>query len=236
MPEPPGSMSSLDDLEEYLASARILNLARNPARGAHQSYLAVLEGGVGVIIKPEDEGPGGEEGPVVVRREVAGWRVARELDWADLVSTTVLREVESFISGQSVMASVQVVWPRVVQPPPLPDDFADVDVCRAAVFDVIVRATDRSHNWIGFETEPGEPPGLGLIDHGHAFNDSRVFRSAFAQLKEGEPVPDDVRERVRAFIDRGPSTILADLLEDSELERVIERARRVVTERVLILP
>jgi hypothetical protein len=41
--------------------------------GAHQSYLAILSGGVGVLAKPEDEIA---DGGIVVRREAAAWEVA----------------------------------------------------------------------------------------------------------------------------------------------------------------
>jgi len=44
----------LDDLANYVASARVLSDWAFDKHGAHQSYLLVLEGGVGVLAKPED--------------------------------------------------------------------------------------------------------------------------------------------------------------------------------------
>jgi hypothetical protein len=108
-------MPELDQLASYIRTARIVSELTFDQHGAHQSYLLVLEGGVGVLAKPEDEI---NLGDVLVRREVAGWLVACMLGWPDLVAATVLRTIRSFKTGVQVAASLQVLWPFPERIPP----------------------------------------------------------------------------------------------------------------------
>lgn len=173
----------LDDLERFLGSAPLLSRSDNPSHGAHMSYLGILEGGVGVLLKPEDALA---EGPAMVRREVAAWLLARELGWPDLVAATVLRQIDSPTSpGSWVHASVQVLWPDNSPGMPI-SSFPAEDITRAAVFDVLVKQSDRAGgNWLGVPSDPSATR-LKLIDHGYAFDVSRGWGSAFITHCSGD--------------------------------------------------
>jgi len=209
----------LDDLERYLHAAPMLHASTNAAGGAHPSYLAILEGGTGVLVKPADAVDGGE---VMAKREAAAWVLARELGWPELVSTTVLREINSFVSEDVVFASVQVLWPNNQPGTPL-DDLPDEDVARAALFDGLVFQSDRHpNNWLGVPKDGGRQH-LKLIDHGYAFDTTRGFQSPFFDRLRGQALSDDSRqalERVRA---PRHSQALEDLLPEDELTSFFDR-------------
>src|SRR5438128_7465841 len=94
----------LDDLEHYLQQAAVLEVAEPQLGGAHgQKVRLLLEGGVPALAKPE---AGIADGPRVVRREVAAWILSRELQAADMVACTVLREDVPLLDGTRGVASV----------------------------------------------------------------------------------------------------------------------------------
>jgi len=217
--------TALTHLETYLQTARVLHASTFPTEEghAHPSYLVVLEGGVGVLAKPEDEIG---DGQVLVRREVGAWIVAREMGWLDLVSTTVLRPMKSPKHGAMVDASFQIVWPNPLPNAPL-ETFDDEDVWRAAVFDFLVHQTDRGgHNWLAVPG-PGEGhfPQLKLTDHGYAFDESRGnAQSTFLDAKRGEEVPFDALEAVRRLRARLPSSEVSDHMTMEVIDQVTGRA------------
>ena len=124
-----------------------------------------------------------------MRYEAAAWVLAKGLGWTDLVATTVLRETDAFPDvDEEVTTSLQVLWPGFELDANL-DQFPDEDIWRAALFDVLIFHTDRTHNW-------GAVPGHGqkrlkLIDHGYAFREwaGREFASSFANAKAGRRFP-----------------------------------------------
>src|SRR5436309_2912045 len=113
--------------------------------GGHpSSFLVVLEGGVGALAKLETVGG---DAPQMIRRERAAWVLARLLGWQEMVAATVLRDVPVPAGGHG-HASVQVLWPTndvgVAE-----DAFPEEDQWRAAIFDALIRATDRhAGNWL----------------------------------------------------------------------------------------
>ncbi len=117
-----------EDLQRVLSSAPILDVAAWAAHGAHRSFRLILEGGIGALAKPED---GIQDGPTLVRREVAGWLIARELGWHDMLATTVLRTIPSPDTGGEVAASR---WPDCL-PDADPSHFSDEEIWQAAVFE-----------------------------------------------------------------------------------------------------
>ena|SRR5579859_1601341 len=66
------SNGEFDALEHYLSTASFVSSWTFPHPRQHRSYVLVLEGGVGVLAKPEDA-PGLPAAPAMVRREVAAW-------------------------------------------------------------------------------------------------------------------------------------------------------------------
>jgi hypothetical protein len=225
----------LDDLANYVASARVLSDWAFDKHGAHQSYLLVLEGGVGVLAKPEDEIQ--NVGSVLVRREVAAWIVARLLGWPDLIAVTVLRQLRSFKTGNPVAASLQVLWPFPEWLPAvttLPDD----DVWQAAVFDAVVHHSDRSNNnWLGV---PGAGRGaqarLRLCDHGYGFEPGLAAPSSdFYRAKLGEALPTMVVAALKSLHSGLPGA-LQGLLPDPELAGVRERTEFLLSKNELRFP
>lgn len=223
-------MEGLEKLEVYLREARIL-AATFPNQGAHPSYRLLLEGGVGALAKPASTAP--EDGAAMVRYEVAGWVIARDLGWSDLVATTVLRSIDVLPEQEETEASVQVLWPGF-QVDADRSQFSDKDIWRAAIFDTLILHSDRTHNW-GAVTEHGSPR-LKLIDHGYAFRASRPFQSSFAQDKTGQPLPDELVGPLETFLGACDEGQLADLLEEDVLEEMVARGRTLVETAVLSLP
>jgi len=228
-------MEGPDDLEEYLRTARILDVSAPPGSGAHPSYRVTLEGGVSTLAKPAHKAP--EEGAAMVRYEVAGWAVARDMGWGDLVATTVLRSTDQFPEvEEDVETSLQVLWPQFT----FMGDMAalsDDDVWRAAVLDVLSLHSDRGGNNWGTVPHFGAPR-LKLIDHGYAFRawPNRPFASAFADARKDQEIPEEHTESLSAFLDTEHPQLQHDLLEPEVFEELLERGRSLVETGVLELP
>jgi hypothetical protein len=107
-------------LDEYLRSAPPLHsLTVPPGGGGHAAKVGIaLEGGGAVLAKLDSGAP--YEGEMI-RREAAAWVVACAMGWPDLMPATVLRSVDW--QGRHYEASVQMLWPHVIQPPPRVVDF-----------------------------------------------------------------------------------------------------------------
>lgn len=227
-------MPELDQLASYMRTARIVSELTFDQHGAHQSYLLVLEGGVGVLAKPEDEI---NLGDVLVRREVAGWLVARMLGWPDLVAATVLRTIRSFKTGVQVAASLQVLWPFPERIPPL-GTFSDEDVWQAATFDAVVRHNDRrNNNWLAVpRPNTGAQPRVRLVDHGYAFDPGLGPPSSdFYLARHGQPLPPFVTAALQALQGALPAD-LQGLLPDPELVGVRERTEHLLRKLALAFP
>ncbi|HLY86824.1 MAG TPA: hypothetical protein VKO84_10030, partial [Gaiellaceae bacterium] len=72
-----GDTESSASLERYLSTARPIQAFRHSMGGGGHpdSFLAVLEGGVTVLAKPETSEPTGQ----MARREAAAWVIAKAL-------------------------------------------------------------------------------------------------------------------------------------------------------------
>ena len=222
--------SELDRVEHYLSSAPVLDVAAWGRHGAHRSFRFILRGGIGVLVKPEDTI---NDGPRLVRREVAAWVLARELGWPEIMSVTALRAVESPDTGAEVQASVQVLWPDV-QPDADAGGFSDEDTTRAAVFDFVVGHSDRGgHNWLALPGG-GHPPQLKLIDHGYAFPDGiDAPNSTFFVMHEGDQLAEETIRTLGRLDDPRMGLALAGLLTQSEMAAVHERAQHLRNYRIL---
>jgi hypothetical protein len=221
----------LEDLEDYLRQARILDVGEFAEHGGHKSFRFILEGGVGALAKPAHTAPG-PDASWVVRYEVAGWMVARDLGWTDLVATTVLRETDLFPGHTALVeTSVQVLWPsfdRVADP----SQFEDHDLWRAALIDRLILHTDRAHNNWGAVPGHGRPR-LKLIDHGLAFGTAGAANSTFVEAKRGQEVPGEIRHEISEFLDHCEESELRDFLPDSGLKALLDRGRLIVETGVL---
>jgi hypothetical protein len=210
----------LDELETYLVRSPILYAAAHAMGGGGHpsSFVAALEGGVGVLVKTADASG---EAPAMCRREAAAWRLARALGWPEMVAATVIREVPSLGSGAPVEASVQILWP-MNQPGVSEDEFSEEDLWRAAVIDALVRSTDRHPaNWLGVPLDAaGGRRQLKLIDHGHAFDLTRGLQAPFYLGRRGQGLPDWASEAVDRLRDVG---FLASHLNDEENEAFVQR-------------
>jgi hypothetical protein len=228
--------TSLSRFETYLKTASILGTYVWPHRSSYPSYLLVLEGGVGVIAKPEDEH---QEGPIICRREAAAWVVAREMGWGDLVSTTVLRRLISNVGLAQTIASLQVAWPMAGTADA--SAFSAEDCWRAAVFDAVVRNDDRGgpSNWLAIprvDLGVTNEPMLKLPDHGYAFRPGvEAPNSVFFTDRAGQQIPDGPMEALRRLAGRLGASEIGDLLPMDMVEGVLERVERLVTGQVLQL-
>jgi hypothetical protein len=231
----PPMQNPLDLLEEHLSRARIDRMWDNSGGGGHPSLRIQFRGGVHVVAKPDDRG---ENGSVMVRAEAAAWRIARVLNWTDLMAATVLRPIA--IDGRGTReSSAMVSWPQWTfcpEPSTLPED----EVLRGAVYDVVIQHTDRGwNNWLGVSTEAGTDPHLRLIDHGHAFGQfpQRVFGSTLFEVKEGADLADGIREALQRLADDGEDEHgLLELLPAPNVEAVRGRAKRLAESGRLELP
>lgn len=183
-------------LEDYIRTARIVVQGPLHRGGGHpDKQLAVLEGGIGVVVKIAVAGDPVKQAQV--RAERAAALLASALGWDDLVPATVFRVVESLASDDYVSASVQVVWPmfmpaveRGVSALSLPDE----EIWRVALFDALALNTDRhGGNWGTIEGLDQHPR---LIDHGHAFDAAVSGGFDFINLRRNAQIPDEYRERL----------------------------------------
>lgn len=222
---------TLDQLADYLRRADILHAGTFPIQGASRNYLVILEGGVGVLAKPEDEND-----PQFVRREVAAWEVSRLLGWADMVSVTVLRTIPSFVGTTQVTASVQVLWPD--NQPDIDLGFSDRDVWRAAAFDAVVLQTDRDgHNWLAVLARDQRTPGLKLVDHAYAFGlDISEPSSTFFRARHGQQLPVRVSTDLRSLVQGLAGSSISNLLGQAATDAIRDRTQALLRSGRLQLP
>lgn len=149
---------------------------REPLQGGiNHSFIVHLEDGSKAVWKPaKGEGANVKSGKRQFRkgvpegeqykREAAAYAIAEAIGMADLVPTTVLREIDGEVGSAQAYADL-------AKPAKLERNLAkrfdgDADLARAAAFDYLIGNMDRhAGNWmIDVETSR-----LVLIDHGFAF-------------------------------------------------------------------
>jgi hypothetical protein len=220
---------AIEDLERYISTADIESTLAWPLRGAHPSYMLVLVGGVSVLAKPADEAPSGAG---MSKHETAGWVLARELGWYDLIAVTVMREIPSRKNvGTNTAASLQVIWPANDKGPAL-TALTKEDIIRAAILDMLMVHGDRhNQNYLAVPpTGSGVQPRLKLVDHGYAFT-ANDTGSPFYQAVRGQPLEEPYFSRLQGLDPNRLKTALDGLLEPGELTALLDRLRHLVTTR-----
>jgi hypothetical protein len=226
--------TSLDDLEAYLRDAPIQRVwvgIPGPGGGHPNKRRLELAGGVYALAKLGDD----DNGLRMVRCETAAWKLARLLEWDDLMAATVLREINLEDVGR-VWASLQVIWPSFEWVAPL-DRFPPEVIERAAAFDVITRMSDRSNNnWLGV-APPGEVQALKLIDHGHALTGQGAVGSSIVQAAQGAPeLADETVMTLQRLAEEALISRLGDLVPPAVSADIAGRARLLAEAGRLILP
>ncbi len=155
------------------------------------------------------------------RREVAAYRVARELGWPR-VPPTLLREGPEGIGSVQLFMEFDPEQHYFTLQHRHPDTFRDV-----ALFDVVINNADRKagHCLLGTDGE------VFLIDHGTCFNQEAKLRSVIWDYM-GEPIPaarvGDLEDLLTSMRD-GPLDIeLAELLSPEEREAMRRRLSELI--------
>ena len=104
---------------------------------------------------------------------------------------------------------MQVLWPTnevgIAE-----DAFPDDDRWRAAIFDALVRATDRhAGNWLAVPRAGEGQQRLKLIDHGHAFDLARGVQTPFYVSRRGQDIPQEYIDALEALDLAGIEDLLA---------------------------
>jgi hypothetical protein len=204
------------------------------AEGGHpEKHRIVLAGGVQVMAKP-----GHDQFGAVVRREAAGWHVARHLGFTGLVAGTVLRQVPRLSTGDDVFSSVQVTWPDGRQWLTPIDQLPEDEVWQAAVFDAVVSHADHANNnWFGVPDPSRGTPHLRLVDTGNAFDLGGDVppNSSFYQHHLDDDLPDHILAGLQRLFDDWPPEI-EQLLGNDEAGRVRARAEYLSKRGALRIP
>jgi uncharacterized repeat protein (TIGR03843 family) len=166
--------------------------------------------------------------PGLHRREVAAYRLSEALG-VGVVPPTVLRDgplgegsVQWFVDADHRQHYFTIY-----------ESFPDLhDRLRAmALFDVLANNTDRkSGHCLLVPPSEHEPASVWGIDQGLCFSADYKLRTVIWEFG-GEPIPDDLLERVAALCSSVPLEIAA-LLADDEVEAIQGRAAWCVEERL----
>jgi hypothetical protein len=224
---------SFDDLERYLRTGPVLRSwvgIPGPGGGHPNKRRVELAGGVYVVAKLGED----DNGLRMARSEAAAWKVVRLLGWHDLMAATVLRDLD--LEGRPVPASLQVIWPSFEWLAFL-DKFEAEVLVRAAVFDVVIRMSDRGgNNWLGVGP-PGEGQALKLIDHGHAFTGQGGVGSSFVdRVQVGTVLAEHLVMALERLTEAALRADLLGLVPDPVVVDLAQRADALVQARAVILP
>lgn len=237
-PELPAHASAAAALETYLLSAPLDGVQILKVDTYHKGQQRfVLRGDIVVQTKPDhglDEY--GLDGLQAIKNEVAGYIVARDLGWADLVPATALRFNVPAVNpspAPEATCCVQVVLSDVAEA--LGANFLDEDVWRAAVFDYLIWQPDRKgRNWLATGHTHHAHRRLKLIDNSFGFNfDSRPVRSTFFDQKAGMTLPQPMIDGVRRLVESLDGNGLDELLSADSMRQLVERAELLLEQRRL---
>lgn len=224
-------------LSDYLRASD--SIAAHPeVQGGWKGKLRVLlEGGPLVLQKPaEGSNAPGASPDEVINREAAAWVVANALGWAHLVAATVVRDPVAPVPGQPrSKVSIQILWPEPTEPIAALDQFDELDLHRAAVFDWAIVNTDRrQNNWLATGPDLGGQKHLHLYDHGNAFMYGHPVASSFVEHIGTQQIPATVCDEITVGLGAWPMEELSRLLGAQGASLARDRFSSVCTNRRLV--
>lgn len=175
------------------------------------------------IYKPErGERPLSDFPPNLYKREVAAFLLSEQLGWGQVPPT-----IEC--DGPLDIGSLQLFVPSdfeqhyftMIDDATRHDDFRQI-----CAFDLIANNTDRKSGHVLL----GEDNRIWAIDNGLSFHRDFKVRTVIWEFA-GEELPDDVNQSVLSLIERGLDAGLAALLDPTEAEAVLDRARSLLAGR-----
>ncbi|WP_114854602.1 SCO1664 family protein [Brachybacterium sp. YJGR34] len=204
---------------ELLASGEILPIARLVS--SNQTFLVEIRDGQDAgwaVYKPVlGERPLEDFPPGLHRRERAAYLLSESLGWG-LVPETVVREDGPFGVGslqRFVAADPEEHYFTLLGRDPGTDDA----LRRLAVFDLLVRNTDRKAGHVLLD----DAERIWGIDHGLCFHPHAPLRTVIWDFA-GEAIDPGLVEDAAALIDEVPA-VLAAVLEPEEIRGLRGRAR-----------
>lgn len=214
-----------DDAVALLASADLEVLGRMPW-SSNGTFLVDLVCGDDVpaqaVYKPHrGERPLWDFPSGLYRREVATYRLSRQLGW-DLVPPTVLRD------GPLGIGSLQLL---------VPTDYDEhyftlieagthtAELQRLCLLDVVANSTDRKGGHCLVDADGR----LWAIDNGLTFHAEFKLRTVIWEWA-AEPIPAAMLDELATFVDDGPADDLAELLDPFERDAVTTRTRAILRE------
>lgn len=222
--------SSALDHERLLREAEIERVVVATVGGAHADKCFVtLVCGDQLMCKPS-----ASDSERHARNEVAAYRLLRDLRWDDLIGTTVWREVDVPNRGKT-WAACQHLWESPEDNTAI-DQLQESDTTRAAVFDYLIGQTDRGgHNWLS--VVEGGVRRLKLYDHAYAFEaQPGNTSSTFTAAHQGAPLTSEVRRALEGLVDCNVSEFTREMLAPDVADRLVERARAILTGGVFPTP
>jgi hypothetical protein len=194
--------------------------ARGGGGGHPDKQLVVVRGGIGALAKLVRN----ETEQRQCQAEVGAWLVARAMGAADLVPTTVYREVPT--ADGLLAASVQVLWPAFLTAGELgitEQNVPDRDGMRVAVLDALLQNGDRNTgNW-GMVASAK----LGLIDHGNTGLSGMPGQSPFTVAWRDRNLDSELSDHLERLAEDGVDG-LADLVDHQRVAELVQRAREIV--------
>jgi uncharacterized repeat protein (TIGR03843 family) len=221
MPARGATATSSTDIATLLARGEVTLRSRLP-RSTNATFLVEvgLNGARALAVyKPErGERPLWDFPPGLFKRELAAYHLSQALGWG-LVPLTVRRD-GPYGEGslqEFVHADFTQHYFTLCEDPAHRDQLA-----RICAFDLVANNADRKsgHCLLG-------PDGrIWAIDNGLCFNVDPKLRTVIWDFA-GEPLRDAVRDDLRRLVKQGLPPTLAELLDESERDTLLARAKRL---------
>ena len=225
----PEAGPSLEEAAHLLATRELVVEGRLPW-SSNLTFLVSLEG--------TDQGPDDGSGPLqavykphrgeqslwdfpdgLYRREVAAYHLSEALGWG-LVPPTVVRDDAPFGAG-SVQLFIDSDYERHYFTL-FEDGGRESELLAFCAFDVVANNADRKSGHVLVAADER----LWGIDHGLCFNVLDKLRTVVWDFA-GEEVPDRILGDLELLVAQGAPAQLTELLSQSELEAMLDRAARL---------
>jgi hypothetical protein len=219
----------LQTFELYLETAEPYYFFDPPGGGVHpEKFGVVLLGGPALLGKPANSVPDGER---QVKSEAAAWQVAKALDWAELVSVTVLRTFTTSTAPNGTLCSLQLLWPAVSAANNNFDEIDDDQMLRAGVFDFVTQATDRTatNNWLFVRCVVTSTLKIMLVDNAWSFGVHPGAETIFVTKTHGRHLPEAILQAVERLRANAATSPLSTLLDAVQLAALDSRCAKVLS-------